>query len=64
MAKRTLNEQEVKKFLEREGFRELKETDKQTEWYKVASQRPICFEKELNEVTHKYQISEYKLKKK
>ncbi len=55
MDKRNSKELDIKKFLKKEGFVEVKETDKQTEWYKVASQRPVCFKNDLNDITRKPQ---------
>lgn len=42
MAKRTIREKEVMDHLQREGFKEIKDTTKLTKWYKEASERPSC----------------------
>ncbi|NWF97344.1 MAG: hypothetical protein HXY52_00175 [Nitrospirae bacterium] len=42
MAKRKLKEKDIKEHLQREGFREIRETEKLTKWYKKASERPSC----------------------
>lgn len=48
MAKRKVTEKEIIEFLRAEGFREVKESDKKTSWYKKASKRPSCLK-----ATHK-----------
>lgn len=42
MAKRKLKEKEIIEHLEAEGFREVRRNEKNTEWYKRASQKPEC----------------------
>ena len=47
MAKRTIKEKNVISHLENEGFKELSESEKLTEWYKKATERPSCFKTPL-----------------
>jgi hypothetical protein len=42
MAKRIIKEKEIIDYLQKEGFREIKETEKLSNWYKKASKRPSC----------------------
>jgi len=43
MAKRIIKEKDIISLLLNEGFKEIKEEEKHTEWYKKASERPSCF---------------------
>ena len=43
MAERTISEKEVKEHLRAEGFKEIKAAEKESAWYKKASQQPSCF---------------------
>mgnify|MGYP001560261637 CR=1 FL=1 len=42
MAKRKLKEKEIIEHIESEGFKEVGPNEKNTEWYKRASQKPEC----------------------
>ena len=42
MAKRAIKEKEIIDLLQKEGFKEIKEAEKNLEWYKKASERPTC----------------------
>ena len=42
MAKRKLKEKDIVSYLQNEGFKEIKEEEKLTGWYKKASERPSC----------------------
>ncbi len=42
MAKRIIKEKEVIDHLQKEGFREIKDTEKLAKWYKKASEYPSC----------------------
>jgi hypothetical protein len=42
MAKRAMKEKEIIDHLQQEGFKELKESEKNLKWYKKASERPTC----------------------
>ena len=39
MAERTIKDKDIEKHLEKEGFKEIKTSDKRTQWYKKASER-------------------------
>ena len=47
MAKRTIKEKDVVIHLQNEGFKEIKEGEKLTKWYKKASERPSCLKTTL-----------------
>jgi len=49
MAKRTIKEKEIIDHLQKERFKELKEVEKNTKWYKKASERPSCLKAVLRE---------------
>jgi hypothetical protein len=49
MAKRKVTEKDIVEFLQAEGFREVKEADKNTPWYKKASKQPSCFKSDHRE---------------
>jgi hypothetical protein len=42
MAKRAIKEKEIIDLLQKEGFKEIKEAEKNLKWYKKASERPTC----------------------
>ena len=42
MVKRTVKEKEIKEYLKGEGFKEVKVSEKQTKWYKKASETSSC----------------------
>jgi hypothetical protein len=42
MAKRTIKQKEVIDYLQKEGFKEIKESEKSAKWYKKASEYPSC----------------------
>ncbi|MBI2471275.1 MAG: hypothetical protein HYV59_08555 [Planctomycetes bacterium] len=45
MAERTLKEKNIKKHLEEEGFKEIKVSDKHSQWYKKASESTSCLKR-------------------
>jgi hypothetical protein len=53
MAKRAMKEKEIIDHLHQEGFKELKESEKNLKWYKKASERPSCFKAIPREKTKK-----------
>jgi len=42
MAKRTIREKELTSILQKEGFKEIKEAERLSDWYKKASEQPTC----------------------
>jgi len=42
MVKRTVKEKEITEYLRCEGFKEVRVGEKQTKWYKKASESPSC----------------------
>lgn len=42
MAKRTITEKELKKYLQGEGFKEVNKAEKLNNWYKKAAKSPGC----------------------
>lgn len=42
MVKRTVKDKEITEYLRGEGFMEVRVEEKQTKWYKKASERPSC----------------------
>ncbi len=42
MAKRRLKEKEIIEHLRTEGFKEVSASEKKTNWYKKASEKPAC----------------------
>ena len=49
MAKRAMKEKEIIDHLHQEGFKELKEAEKNLKWYKKASERPFLVSKQSHE---------------
>ncbi len=50
MAKRVIKEKEVIDHLQREGFKEVKESERRAKWYKKATECPSC----LKEIRARY----------
>jgi hypothetical protein len=46
MAKRAIKEKEIIDYLQREGLKEIKVSEKSAKWYKKASERPSCLKAE------------------
>lgn len=42
MVKRSIKEKDITAYLKEEGFKEIKEEEKETAWYKKAAERPSC----------------------
>ena len=50
VAKRTITEKELKKYLQRKGFKEVNKAENLNNWYKKAAESPGC----LKETQEKY----------
>ena len=53
MVKRTIKEKEIIDHLQEEGFKKIREAEKNLKWYKKASERPSCFKAIPRERTKK-----------
>lgn len=42
MVKRQIKENDITTYLKEQGFKEIKAEEKETAWYKKASERPSC----------------------
>lgn len=55
MVKKPIKEKDITAYLKEQGFKEIKVEEKETAWYKKASERPLCLKTAKKKYCHRLQ---------